>query len=296
MLIRVTCVILMLFWQVPVRADETITIYTVNYPLKYFAENIAGKHADVVFPAPADVDPAFWIPDTEAIIGYQQADIIFLNGANYANWIRKVSLPQSSLLNTSEDFKESYITVDDNVTHSHGLEGEHSHDSTFFTTWLDFSQAVKHARSIKASLAARYPQFKDDFEKNFSHLEKELLALDEKLKALFPAQSQFNLLASHPVYHYFARRYGLNIKSVLWEPDEVPTEQQWAELKTIQSRHMATVMLWEDHPNQVTQDRLRELGIQSIVFDPCANTCRKGGFLTAMQSNIERLAKVFLPD
>lgn len=280
----------------PVRADETITIYTVNYPLKYFAENIAGEHAQSIYPAPSDVDPAFWIPDTEAIIGYQQADIIFLNGANYANWIRKVSLPQSRLVNTSADFKESFITIDDNITHSHGLEGEHSHDSTYFTTWLDFSQSVMHASSIKASLAARYPQFKDDFEKNLSRLEKELLALDEKLQALIPAQSRINLLASHPVYHYFARRYGLNIKSMAWEPGEVPNQEQWAELNRIQSSHQATIMLWEDSPDQVTLERLRKMGIQSIVFDPCANTCKQGDFLAAMQSNIRRLEKVIILD
>ncbi|MGI9318196.1 MAG: metal ABC transporter substrate-binding protein [bacterium] len=293
MLIRLICVILALFWHVPVRADEAITIYTVNYPLKYFAEKIAGKHARVVFPVPADVDPAFWIPDTEAIIGYQQADIIFLNGANYASWIRKVSLPQSKLVNTSADFKESYINVEKNITHSHGLEGEHSHDSTYFTTWLDFSQSVMHARSIKDALAARYPQLKDDFEKNLSRLEKELLALDVKLLGLVPANSGNNLLASHPVYRYFGRRYGFIIKSMVWEPDAVPNQQQWAELKKIQTDHQATVMLWEDSPDQETLDRLRELGIRSIVFDPCANICRQGDFLTAMKSNIEKFEEVF---
>jgi zinc transport system substrate-binding protein len=30
------------------------------------------------------------------------------------------------------------------------------------------------------------------------------------------------LLASHPVYQYLARRYGLNLRSLVWETDEVP--------------------------------------------------------------------------
>ena len=51
-----------------------MSIYTVNYPLQYFAQRIAGEYAKVVFPAPQGVDPAFWTPDPSAIAAYQDAD------------------------------------------------------------------------------------------------------------------------------------------------------------------------------------------------------------------------------
>ncbi len=78
-----------------------LTIYTVNYPLKYFAERIAGKHAKVMFPAPKNVDPAYWMPDRKTILNYQKADLILLNGAHYAKWTEKVSLQRSKMVNTS---------------------------------------------------------------------------------------------------------------------------------------------------------------------------------------------------
>ena len=34
-------------WAAPVAA-ERLTVYTVNYPLKYFAERIAGVEAEIV--------------------------------------------------------------------------------------------------------------------------------------------------------------------------------------------------------------------------------------------------------
>src|SRR3990172_4697574 len=68
-------------------------IYTVNYPLEYFAGRIAGDLVQIVFPAPANVDPAFWVPDEATLVKYQQADLILLNGANYAHWLTTVSLP-----------------------------------------------------------------------------------------------------------------------------------------------------------------------------------------------------------
>ncbi len=62
-------------------ADTKLQIYTVNYPLAYFAERIAGDLAEIRFPAPPDVDPAFWMPGTDTIAAYQAADRILLNGA-----------------------------------------------------------------------------------------------------------------------------------------------------------------------------------------------------------------------
>ena len=40
--------------------EDPLTIYVVNYPLKFFAEGIAGPHARVMFPAPCpDLPPLF---------------------------------------------------------------------------------------------------------------------------------------------------------------------------------------------------------------------------------------------
>ena len=39
-----------------------LVVYTVNYPLAYFAERIGGEAVEVHFPAPPDEDPAYWEP------------------------------------------------------------------------------------------------------------------------------------------------------------------------------------------------------------------------------------------
>ena len=45
------------------------------------------------FPATADVGPAFWAPEVETIAAFQAADLILLNGATYAKWLKTASLP-----------------------------------------------------------------------------------------------------------------------------------------------------------------------------------------------------------
>jgi zinc transport system substrate-binding protein len=95
------------------------------------------------------------------------------------------------------------------------------------------------------------------------------------------------------VYDYLARRYGLNIKSVHWEPDVPPTDAQWSEIKTILTKHPAQWMVWEAKPMQESVERLKLMGIDSLIFDPCANTPDQGDFLSVMQQNAENLETVF---
>jgi len=40
-------------------AAGPLLVYTVNYPLKYFAERIGGEHVRVEFPAPSDNEIGF---------------------------------------------------------------------------------------------------------------------------------------------------------------------------------------------------------------------------------------------
>ncbi|NIO04198.1 MAG: zinc ABC transporter solute-binding protein [Proteobacteria bacterium] len=273
--------------------SDKLTVYVVNYPLKYFAERIAGDHTTVVFPAPADQDPAFWMPDAKIISDYQSADLILLNGANYAKWVGKVSLPQFRLVNTSASFKDQYIETAEIVTHSHGPEGEHAHEALAFTTWIDFSLAAKQAKAIAQALSRKKPALRESFDRNYRALEKDLMTLDRDIKEIVLRDPSKPLVASHPVYDYFASRYGLNIRGVHWEPDEVPSREQWVELRDILKDHPAKWMIWEGDPISEPVERLKTLGMDSLVFDPCGNIPERGDFLAVMQQNVENLKIVF---
>ena len=270
-----------------------LTVYTVNYPLQYFAQRIAGDHADVVFPAPSDEDPAFWQPSTETIADYQKADLILLNGATYAKWLNRVTLPRRKLVNTSVGFKDRYIYIKEGVTHSHGLGGNHSHGGTAFTTWLDFSQASEQARAVAEALTRIRPEWEKDFMRNLATLETDLLNLDKQIRAIVNLKLDQPLLASHPVYQYFQRHYGLELKSVMWEPNEVPNEALWSKLESILKQHPAQWMIWEGEPNSETVKRLHNIGVEIIVFNPTGNRAKVGDFLTVMKKNVKNLSKVF---
>jgi zinc transport system substrate-binding protein len=274
-------------------SSTPLSIYTVNYPLAYFAERIGGDHVEVVFPAPADVDPAYWMPDKETISRYQRADLILLNGAHYAKWIEKVALPRAKMVNTSRKFKDRYIRMAAALTHSHGTEGEHAHEDAAFTLWLDFSQAAKQAKAIEKALSRKLPEQSSMFRNNLAALENDLLGLDRQITEIVSIDKNKPLLASHPVYDYLQNRYTLNLKSLHWEPDEEISYRQWNELQETLQNHPAQWMIWEGEPMQKSVEKLQESGIHSLVFDPCGNRPDKGDFLTVMQANIENLRRAY---
>jgi zinc transport system substrate-binding protein len=269
------------------------TVYVVNYPLKYFTQRIAGNHVQVVFPAPPDEDPAFWKPDVETISAFQAADLIVINGATYAKWLEKASLPKAKVVNTSASFQEQYIEIKDSVTHSHGPAGEHAHTGTAFTTWLNFRFAAQQAKAIEAALSRLLPAQQAAFAKQYASLEKDLMDLDTRLEALVASQRTQPLVASHPVYQYFATRYGLNVQSVLWEPEVMPEDEQWNTLQAVLAKHPAKWMIWEGEPMAASVEKLQTLGVQSLVFDPCGNTPEQGDFLSVMQQNVVNLQQAF---
>lgn len=276
-----------------VSKDGELSIAVVNYPLKYFAERIAGDQIKVVFPIPANVDPSFWSPEPEGVLAFQAADLILLNGATYSKWLNRVSLPRRRLINTSQSFKEQYIKVEDPTTHSHGPTGAHAHAGFAFTTWIDLKQAIRQAEAIRDALVELAPARKQQFDVNFSALEADLLALDRRIDEIVAKKRTQPLVASHPVYDYFARRYGLNIRSVLWEPEKSPTSKQWSELETLLKHHPARWMIWEGQPGSDSVRRLQAMGLSSFVFDPVANVPASGDFIVVMRRNVENLEAVF---
>ena len=271
--------------------EAQLLVYTTNYPLAYFAERIGGDRVRVEFPAPSDTDPAYWSPTPDEIAAYQAADVILLNGAGYEGWVAKTSLPESRLVNTAAGFEDRFVVVEEAVVHTHGPEGEHEHENVAFTTWLDPLLATEQARAIRDAFAVRLPEAEAEFQSAFASLEADFAELDGRLDAWAEQVGAEPLLASHPVYQYLAARYDLDLRSVHFEPDEAPGAGAWRDLAALTSGHPARVMLWEATPMPGTEARLREdMGIASVVFDPCAARPEAGDYLSVMRANADRLS------
>ena len=162
---------------------------------------------------------------------YQEADLILLNGANYAKWTRSATLPRSRLINTSAAAADLYIEIPDAIVHQHGPGGEHSHPGLASTIWLDPSIAIMQVEEIRRALARLLPEEQASLDANAAELITDLEALDSELTDVFAELGDRPLLFAHPVYQYLARRYGINGVDLRWPPDQAPSETDWAETR-----------------------------------------------------------------
>tara|TARA_R110002096_G_scaffold44229_5_gene118949 strand:+ start:203 stop:1102 length:900 start_codon:yes stop_codon:yes gene_type:complete len=269
-------------------AAEKLVVQSVNYPLHYFAERLATDSFDVRYLVDLEVDPAFWNPTDDDLVAFQQADLIIRNGADYAKWMDTVTLPRSIMLDTSKGFSAAYLESGSDA-HQHGEDVDHSHGGTAFTTWIDFKQAIQQAEAIADRFKELRPEEAELIQEKFESLSADLLRLDGSLKAFGAAWGDRPLLASHPIYQYLDRAYGLNIEALEWEPEMELNEAALQELKAARSSHPAEWMVWEGTATDENVAALELLGISSVVFSPCANRPVEGDWLVEMRRNIKNL-------
>jgi zinc transport system substrate-binding protein len=96
----------------PAKAQARPVVVAVNYPLAWFAERLAGGAAEVRLPVPPGTDPQFWRPRIAEIGAIQAADLILLNGAGFAAWTARASLPRSRSVDTSRAFRDRLIATE----------------------------------------------------------------------------------------------------------------------------------------------------------------------------------------
>ena len=269
--------------------SERVTISVVNYPLYYFAKSIVGELATIYLPANGG-DPSYWKPSAKQVSNYQISDLILANGAGYAKWMEKVSLPSSKIVYTASGFKDKWIETEEIIIHSHGPEGEHSHKGTANTTWLNFEFARAQAKSCYAEILKLLPNDRDEIERRYQTLDKDLAQLDAEMKSIAAMLGDMTIAASHPLYQYLEAAYGLDCINMHWEPDEMPEDEAWDDFSSMVKNHGISIMLWEGDPMDEINKRLEELNVKIVVFKLCGNKPQQGDFLDVMNQNLQQFS------
>ncbi|KUF10246.1 metal ABC transporter substrate-binding protein [Pseudoponticoccus marisrubri] len=275
-------------------AQERARIVAVNYPLAYFAERLAGDAAEVIYPVPESVDPSFWRPAIADISTVQSADLILLNGAGFATWVDRVSLPRSKLVNSSDGLSDRFISTQ-SITHSHGDGGEHSHEGTAAYTWLDPDLAIAQAEAVARAMTARGLAPADAVQDRLDALRSELETLDAAAGDALADAGTVPMIATHPRYQYLARAYGLDIAALDWDAGATPDADQLQALSDLAAERGARILIWEADPGAEAMTATDELGLTSVVFPPLATPPEDGSYLEAFRAAVTALGTAATP-
>ncbi|MEL7117457.1 MAG: metal ABC transporter substrate-binding protein [Pseudomonadota bacterium] len=270
-------------------AQDKPRVMAVNYALAYMAERLLGTEAEVTFPVPDGTDPSFWRPSISDISAIQSADLVLLNGAAFATWVDRVSLPRSRVVNTTSAIKDAYI-VTESITHSHGDGGEHSHEGLASYTWLDPTLAVAQAEAIAGAIAARNLAPVEEVYARLTELSTELETLDTAARDALAAVQDTVIVATHPRYQYLARAFGLTVVSLEWEAGTAPNADELAELASLVAETSAAVLMWEANPPTDALAATEDLGLANVIFPPLATPVADATFIDAFQASIAALA------
>lgn len=280
--------------EAPSAAPIEQAVYTTFFPLESAARRIAAGAVPVVCLLPEDEDAEFWKPDRAALARYQDAALILANGGGFEKWLSHASLPLSRMCDTAAGLEEEFLEHA-GTTHSHGLEGEHSHAGIDGHFWLDPVMAKHQARRAAEAMARAFPEHRDAFAGGLAGLERDLAELHRRHEVLAAELAGEPLLASHPAYDYPARRYGWQVTSFDLDPGEPLSAEQREALAAAAAAGPARLLLWESEPLPETASALSsEAGLESVVFDPGENPSageRAAGtdFVAIQAANLDRL-------
>lgn len=265
-------------------------ILTTFYPLQFFAERLTGNWARVDCPLPEDADPIFWMPDDAAIQAYQSADLVFINGAQFEQWVDKVSLPSGIVVDTASVFSDRFLTYEDAIVHQHGPEGEHAHEGIDGHTWVAPELAELQIAAMADALTERWPARSEEVSQARKALVDELNSLGEGFSDAAAALGSRSVLASHPAYQYWARQYDVSMINLDLDPDAEPSAEAWQTVAEEAESSGASILLWESEPTAAWVTKTKDAGITSIVFSPCESAPPAGeDYFSVMQGNLERL-------
>ncbi len=271
----------------PVGAAEK-TVAAVNYALAYMTERLVGGDASVTFPVPEGVDPEFWRPTISDVAALQKADLIVLNGAGFAGWTAKVSLPRSKIVVAGKGLESEFIATEA-VTHSHGGGEEHSHEGTASYLWLDPKLAAKQAANIAAGLKRRRIGDPATIDSRLADLSNDLEKLEQQAHALGEAEQSPPMIATHPRYQYLAKAFGWTIYALDLEAGAAPTAEQLKKLTELKDETGAKVLLWEKSVSAAARESVQNLGFADSVFPSLASRPEEKDFLAAYENALSAL-------
>ncbi|QDT92296.1 high-affinity zinc transporter periplasmic component [Gimesia algae] len=266
-------------------------VVVVNYPLQFIIESLVGPEFQILNPVPPDENPEIWLPGDATIQTIQQADLIITNGADFADWVKKLSLPRSKVLRTSLAIKDALITVPDFEVHRHGTGGAHSHAGTVAFFWLDPRLMARQADAIAERLINLDPESEKEIRANLEKLKVSLKPLNQQLDQIQEGYPGLHWYCRRPVYQYLAKRCDWTMHQLHWKSNVKPNLEDWEQLKSLQEQQNISLMLCETEPGQELTKRLQEQGISVFTLNPLTMAPTQGDYVSNMQLQLIHLQK-----
>ncbi len=259
---------------------DKVNIMVSVYPLKEFADKIAGDKAEISCMVPENMEPHDYEPKTKDFEALTKSDAFIYNGLGLETWVDSV--------NSAIGDKDIRI-----VDSSDGVDVRKEGDSIDPHSWLSLKEAQKQAENIKDTLIEIDEKNKDYYEENYDAFKSELEGLYNEYKEKFDGLSHKDFVTGHAAFGYLCREFGLNQKSVenLFAEGE-PTPKQLQELVIFcKENNIKTVFSESLASPKVSETLANEVGAQVVPILTLESNEDDKSYIEAMKYNLEEIYK-----
>ena len=274
--------------------DKKPSITVSIFPLKEFAEEIAGDKVEINCLVPNNMEPHDYEPKTKDFERLINSDAFIYNGLGLEQWVDKVneSVKNEGVLIVDSSKKVDYIEIKEE-SHENEEEHEHEHEHGAIDphSWLSLKEAQVQSEAIKDTLIQIDSENKSYYEQNYNEFKQKLNNLYNEYNEKFQKLEHKNFITGHAAFGYLCRDFGLQQKAVenLFGEGE-PTPKQLEDLiifckenniKTIFSESLASP--------KVSETLATEVGAEVIPIYTLESQEDDKSYLEAMRYNLDKI-------
>jgi len=234
-------------------ADEArpLRIVATIEPLCMLARELGGERVSCTTLVPPGASPHAFEPRPSAMAAVARAELLLRAGSGIDDWA--VPLGQAG--------DSDWVVLGPACP---------AHDSDCAHFWLDPYAALAALTPLEAELATRDPGGRALFNARRIESALALFALDEALAARFASLRGAALVAFHPAWGGFAKRYGLvDLGAIQAHGAEEPTPRQLAQLiRSARAANVRAVLVEPQLDPQVARIVAEELAAEVVTVDP----------------------------
>jgi zinc transport system substrate-binding protein len=283
-----------------IEKEDSIKIVTTIFPLREFAEAVAGDRGTVDLLLPPGAEIHSWQPKPSDLVKLSSSDLFVYIGADLEPWaediLRSVRNPHLKIVEASRGLL-LLGAGGEAEPHEHQSSPVHKFEAIDPHVWLDFENDEKIVDSIEKALAEIDPGGKKIFLQNAFLYKQKLRGLDEKYrKGLESCGQRTIVLGGHGAFGYLTRRYNLTQVSLYGlSPDSMPTPSQLIEvIRFVNEEKIKAIYFEWNLSHELAEVIAHETGARTLSLNPGANSpFRKKdseiSFLAIMEKNLESL-------
>ena len=260
--------------------NKKVNIMVSVYPLKEFADKIAGDKAEVICMVPDNMEPHDYEPKTKDFEALIKSDAFIYNGLGLETWVDQVK----SVIGDKE------LRI---VDSSEGVEVRKEGEVIDPHSWLSLKEAEKQAENIKDTLVEIDEDNKAYYEENYDAFVGELESLYNEYKEKFDNLSTKDFVTGHAAFGYLCRDFGLQQKSIenLFAEGE-PTPKQLEQLVTFcKENNIKTVFSESLASPKVSETLAKEVGAEVVPILTLESNEDDKSYVEAMRYNLEEIYK-----